>query len=207
LDPAHVGLYALGVMVAESLWQISNAAALALLPRVARTWENGGERGAAFTCSVLRQVFMLSSILALGIALLSPWVIPVVFGAAFQPSISVIWWLLPGTVALAVGKVMSADLTARGKPEYSSIFAAATLLVTVILDVILIPRMGIQGAALASSAAYLFDTGLIALVLRRHLDVSWKALMVPSRGDIAVYGNVWRRLQSGLAGYFVVARQ
>ena len=47
-DTAQVGLYAVGVLVAEGLWQIPHAAALALIPRTARTLNQGATQ---FTCT------------------------------------------------------------------------------------------------------------------------------------------------------------
>ncbi|HME13009.1 MAG TPA: polysaccharide biosynthesis C-terminal domain-containing protein, partial [Candidatus Acidoferrum sp.] len=193
LSTTDVGLYALGVIISEALWQLPNAAAVAILPRTARTLDKSGP---AFTSLVCRQVFALACISALVVAVLSPWLVPLVFGAKFAPSVAVIWWILPGTVALASAKVMSADLLARGMPEYSGIFAFVTLIVTVILDLLLIPRMGIRGAALASSLAYLVNSLLLAATLTRKLGVSWKALYVPSIAELAPYGQVWTRLVS-----------
>jgi O-antigen/teichoic acid export membrane protein len=121
-------------------------------------------------------------------------VIPAIFGEAFRASVPVIWWILPGTVALAVSKVMCADLLARGMPEYSSVFAFVTLIVTVVLDLLLIPRMGIQGAALASSVAYFTNSTLVAMVLKCKLGVSWRALLVPSVTEFVPYRQVWDRV-------------
>lgn len=190
LDPAQVGLYAIGVVVSESLWQIPHAAAVALFPRTARTIDRGA---AGFTCLVSRQVLLLACILGVIMALLSPVIIPAVFGARFSPSVAVIWWILPGTVALAVGKVMSSDLAARGRPEYNSVFALVSLAVTMVLDMVLIPRMGIRGAALASSAAYFVDAGLVAIALKHQLKVSWRMLLVPSSTELGSYPRLWRR--------------
>jgi O-antigen/teichoic acid export membrane protein len=193
LDPAQVGLYALGVVIAESLWQIPQAAAVALFPRTARTIGQGAEE---FTCFVTRQVLVLACLLGLLIALLSPVVIPLVFGVRFAPSAPVIWWILPGTIALALGKVMSADITARGKPEFNSMVAIAGGALTVILDFILIPRMGIRGAALASSITYFLEALLIGFTLKHLLKVNWKTLLVPSSSDLASYFVVWKRWRS-----------
>lgn len=195
LNPAQVGLYALGVVVSESLWQIPQAAATALFPRTARTIDRGATE---FTCAVIRQVFYIACLTGLGIAALSPLLVPLIFGAQFTPSVPVIFWILPGTVALAVGKVMCADLAARGKPEFSSIFAVVTLGITVILDLYLIPRMGIQGAALASSIAYATNATLIAITLKQQLRVPWKSLFVPSYAEFALYGQLWSRCKSSL---------
>jgi O-antigen/teichoic acid export membrane protein len=195
LHPAQVGIYAVGVVVSEGLWQIPNAVATALLPRTARTLDEGA---AEFTCLVIRQILVIATISGLAIALLSTVAIPLLFGPEFRPSVPVVWWLLPGVVALSLGKVISADLAGRGKPGLSSIFAIVALFVTITLDLFLIPRMGIQGAALASSVAYCVDSALLALALKRHLRVSWKTLLVPSYAELASFQLVWRRCKAWL---------
>ena len=74
--------------------------------------------------------------------------------------------LLPGVVLLGAGKVLTNDIAGRGYPHYNSIVAGLTLVITVALDLLLIPRMGILGAALASSAAY-SSTFLLSMMFYR----------------------------------------
>lgn len=195
LGPAEVGIYTIGVIVSESIWQIPQAAAVALFPRTARTVDRGASE---FTCLVSRQVLLLALLLGVALALTSPILIPMLFGARFRPAVAVIWWILPGTIALSLGKVMSADLAARGKPEYSSIFAFISLAVTILLDFALIPRMGIQGAALASSAAYFVDAALLAITLKHVLQVKWQSLLVPTAAEFGAYRQAWLRWRSWL---------
>jgi O-antigen/teichoic acid export membrane protein len=195
LDSTQVGFYAVGVLVTEALWQIPNAAGLALFPRTARTLNEGA---AEFTCFVLRQVLLVACVSGVALALLSPVVIPMVFGAQFSPSVAVIWWLLPGVIALSLAKVICSDLAARGKPEFSSIFAVVSLGVTVILDLVLIPRMGIKGASLASSAAYVVDAALLAIALKQVLRVSWRSFLVPTHADGAAYQMIWFQCKAWL---------
>lgn len=194
LGPSDVGVYALGVVVAEALWQVPQAAAVALFPRTARTEAAGS---AEFTCAVSRHVLFIASLIGVALAIAAPVVIPLIFGGRFRPAIAVVWWILPGTVALSLGKLMSADLAARGKPEFSSIFAIAALAVTVALDFLLIPRMGIRGAALASSTAYFIDSLLLALKLRQLLAVGWSDLVILKRSDLALYRRFWARYKHG----------
>lgn len=200
LSPAQVGFYALGVVISESLWQIPQAVAVALAPRTARTI---GEAGEQFTCFVTRQVFLLACTMAGIMALTSPLVIPLIFGARFGPSVPVIWWILPGTAAFAVGKVMAADLTARGKPEYNSMIAIATAALTVLLDFALIPRMGIRGAALASSITYFLQTFMIGTALKRVIKVSWRTLLIPAYSEIVHYRDAARRGKAWLTSAIV----
>jgi O-antigen/teichoic acid export membrane protein len=188
LDPAQVGLYALGVVISESLWQIPQAVATALFPRTARTIDDGA---GSFTCLVTRHVFFLACIFGLILALISPIAIPLVFGARFAPSVGVVWWILPGTVALAVAKVMSADISARGKPEFNSLSAFIALIVTILLDFTLIPRMGIAGAALASSLTYILEATIIAFALKHFLKAPWRLLFVPTFSELKSYRRLW----------------
>lgn len=192
LDSAQLGLYALGVVISEALWQIPAAAALALFPRTARTIEEGATE---FTCLIMRQIFLIATVGATAIAIGSWLFLPLVFGERFRPSIAVVWLLLPGTLALSLGRVGCSDLAGRRKSGYSSVFSITALAVTLALDLILIPRLGIQGAALASTAAYLTNTILILSALKYELKVTWKSLLVPTYAELASYPQAWSRFR------------
>ncbi len=193
LDPAQLGLYALGVVISESLWQFPQAVASAVCPRTART---GRDEATRFTCFVMRQVFFISCLGGAAIAVASPLVIPLVFGASFKPSVQVIWWILPGTVALSLAKVACSDLAGRGKNGYSSVTSLICFAITLGLDWFLIPRIGILGAALASSMAYTIDTVLILIALRHEVRTTWKDLLIPSYQEILSYRVFWQRFKA-----------
>jgi O-antigen/teichoic acid export membrane protein len=194
LDATQVGLYALGVMVSEAIWQVPGVVSVALCPRTARTVGAGAE---SFTSMILRQVFFITILAGLVIALIAPFIIPLVFGVRFAPSVAVIWWILPGTIALSLSKVICADLTGRGLNVHTAISSYVGLLFTLILDWLLIPKMGIQGAALASSVAYLCATAYLFIVIRRELKTSLKSLLVPSSADLRAYKTLWSSLHKG----------
>ena len=192
LNPTQVGLYALGVVIAEALLQIPAATALALFPRTARTIEEGATE---FTCLIVRQMLVIATAGAIAIAIGSWLFIPLVFGERFRPSIAVVWLLLAGTLALSLGRVGCSDLGGRGKGGYSSAFSITALVVTVALDLIMIPRLGIRGAALASSAAYVTNAMLILAALKYELKVTWRSLLVPSFAELASYQQAWSRFR------------
>jgi O-antigen/teichoic acid export membrane protein len=193
LNSTQVGLYALGVVISEALLQIPAAAALALFPRTARTIDEGATD---FTCLIMRQVLVIASMGALAIGIGSWLFLPLIFGERFRPSIAVVWLLLPGTLALSLGRVGCSDLAGRGKSGYSSVFSMSALAVTVALDLMLIPRLGIRGAALASSAAYFTNAMLILTALKYELKVPWRALLVPSYAEFASYPQAWSRFRA-----------
>jgi stage V sporulation protein B len=193
LDASQVGLYTLGVLVSEALWQLPGVVSVALFPRTARTVGAGANE---FTCMVLRQVFLTTGAAALVIAAVSPWAIPLLFGARYAPSVPVIWWILPGTVALSLGKVIAADLTGRSLNKHLPISAFIGFVITILLDLVLIPRMGIQGAALASSLAYLLATGYLFFVIQRELKTSGRNLLIPTRAEWLAYVRLWEAIRA-----------
>jgi len=178
-----VGIYSLGVIISEALWQLANAASTALLPRTARDPTGASSR---FTCLVIRQVLVITTAGAVVMGGLAPFVVPRVFGARFSGSVVAIWLLLPGTIAFAVGKVIAADLAGRHRPEIGSLVAAISMVVTVVLDFLLIPSLGIRGAAIASSVAYAFATFLGILMLHSVAHIKGRDLL-PRWGDLAYY--------------------
>lgn len=195
LDQSHVGLYALGVVISESLWQIPQAAAVALFPRTARTVEDGATE---FTCQTMRHVLLISLATGAALALASPLAVPLIFGARFGESVAVIWWILPGTIAHALTKIAASDLAGRYKFGYGSVFGLIALALTVALDVLLIPRWGIRGAAVASSAAYLTNAVLMLTALRHETQVTWRQLLVPRVEDWSRYQQAGRNVAARL---------
>jgi O-antigen/teichoic acid export membrane protein len=211
LNAVEVGIYAVGVTVSESLWQIPQAVATAIFPRTARTanssspapdgdWSSQRNASSSFSCLILRQVFLISCVSGALLALASPIAIPLFFGSRFADAVPVIWWLMPGTVALAMAKVCASDLAGRGKTTYASVAGFAALMVTVALDLVLIPRMGIRGAALASSCAYFTNGALLLGAVRYELKAKWRELLLPSRAELLRYvqalSDLWRRLST-----------
>jgi O-antigen/teichoic acid export membrane protein len=185
LSPAHAGLYSVSVAVSEILWLLPNAIGRVLFPRTAGSDPETANR---FTPLVCRQTVLASVVSAIVLAALARFLIPAFYGAEFAESIGPFLVLLPGVVMIALTRIIGNDLMGRGKPQHNSYAAAIAAVVTIVLDIVLIPRMGIIGAALASTIAY----GVAALaMLRWFLQFSGATLsevILPRYGD-------WRGLR------------
>jgi O-antigen/teichoic acid export membrane protein len=104
---------------------------------------------------------------AIPVALLTSPVMRLLYGAAFGPAVAPARVLLAGMLLAGASGVASAYLYGRGTPGLNSIVLGIGLVITVVLDVLLIPTHGAMGAAIASTAAYLStDAVLIGLLLR-----------------------------------------
>ncbi|HOS42343.1 MAG TPA: polysaccharide biosynthesis C-terminal domain-containing protein [Armatimonadota bacterium] len=132
------------------------------------------------------------------------------FGHRFAPSYLAMVLLLPGMVAMGLARVLGADIAGRGFPRYGALAAWITLVVTVLLDLLLIPRAlalpglpalyglgwGINGAAVASSAAYTVSLLVLTIAYRRLTGIALRDLFLPR---LAEFAELTGRLRS-LAG-------
>jgi O-antigen/teichoic acid export membrane protein len=108
--------------------------------------------------------------------------------------------LLPGIWFLGTGRVAGSNLAALGRPGLPAALAGAAAVVTVGLDLALIPMLGVYGAVIASVVAYTTYGVGSTLALSRVSRVSLRELLVPTRSDLRVYPAAASRLIAGLRG-------
>jgi O-antigen/teichoic acid export membrane protein len=104
-----------------------------------------------------RVVRVLIPILLVGMALLgavADWVIPTVYGSGFAGADEALLLLFPGLFALAVELVLMNHLAGEGSPPIVYLGPLAGLVVNFGANIFVIPRYGINGAAVMSSVGY-----------------------------------------------------
>lgn len=188
-----VGLYTLAVALGQMIWLVSRAAATVLLPNVAALQE-AATANANRTAQISRIAFGLSLISALGLTLFATPLVPLIFGAAFRPSVTPLLWLLPGIVAFSVANVIASYFAGIGKPRLNLYVALAGLAVTIVFDLLLIPTLGTAGAAIASTLSYSVSTAVIVWLFVRQSGVPVQQVLVPTREDLALGISLLRSL-------------
>jgi O-antigen/teichoic acid export membrane protein len=117
---------------------------------------------------------------------------------AFVPAVSVLGVLLPGVVAICITRVITSDLNGRGKPLVGTYIAGATAALGFVLYFWLIPKHGMQGAALASSIIYGFSAMLSLVYFVVHTRVGLSQMLIPRSSDfhryVELYGDLRGRL-------------
>jgi O-antigen/teichoic acid export membrane protein len=160
-----LGLYAVaaGTSFAPAVLPMSMAAsAFAMVEKDA---DRGRQASAA---TAIRRGILASALAAAGLALVTPILIPLLYGSAFAGAIGPTMILLGGSVAWGGQLVASQCANALGQPSYSSISEVTGVLVTIVGLVIFVPLYGITGAAVVSLAAYVIRLAVTLLLLRRE---------------------------------------
>jgi O-antigen/teichoic acid export membrane protein len=191
VNSSAVGLYAVGVSLSEGMWFIANSVGVVLLTNLTMSDE---ESAARMTPIVCRNTLLVTGLAAVGAAIVAPWFVPAIFGTEYEDSVLPFIWLLPGTVAAAGTKILAAYVFSRGKPLVNAQIGFATLIVTIVGDVILIPVFEVSGAAAASSAAYIVSLVLTAVAYRRLSGGSINDAVLPKRSDAPLYVDAVRSL-------------
>jgi O-antigen/teichoic acid export membrane protein len=185
-----VGFYSLSTSLAEKLWVPLNAVHAASAGRVA---ELPHEEAGPLAAKVSRSAVLLMLAMAVPLALVSPWLIPFLYGAEFSESVLPLVILLGGTVAFGVMIVLNNYIIGQmERPGLLSITAWAQLLVSVPLYVVLISVAGILGAAIASTATYVFAMLVTVVIFSRHSGISPFSALVPRASDFTDYMRVLR---------------
>jgi O-antigen/teichoic acid export membrane protein len=195
VSTAGVGLYSIGVSLSEGLWFIAHSVAIVLTTNLT-TLDEAYARGTMPI--VCRNTLLVTALASLAIGLVSPLAIPLVFGPDFEGSVVPFLLLLPGTVALAGTKILAAYVFSRGKPMLNAAIALVTLLVTIVGDLALLPLLGVEGAAIAASLAYVTSLTLTSIAYRRLSGGSILDALVPRPSDARFYVDGLRRALSRL---------
>jgi O-antigen/teichoic acid export membrane protein len=132
---------------------------------------------------LLRPALLSVWVAAVPLLFFSGPVIDVLYGHGFGSAVPQARVLLVGMLIGGGAGLASGYLYGRGRPGLNSIGLGVGLVLTVVLDILLIPAHGAMGAAMASTVAYLVaDTALVTMLLR----VSRRDVVAPAPANAAV---------------------
>jgi len=186
LSAAQVGIYSVAVRFSEILWIIPNALGIVIAQRAAsRSWEEVNR----ITASVTRLTLAIMAISCVAWAFLGKMLIPLFYGQAFSEAVDALLWLLPGTLLLGLWKNLLNDVVSRGYPLLKTLSSGAGVGATILFDLLLIPKYGIEGAAVASSIAYAIATLTVIIPYCKITKIQPTDLFLLRREDVAYVKN------------------
>ncbi|MCS0673436.1 flippase [Cytobacillus firmus] len=185
LNPAAVGLYGVAVSIAERLWIVSQSISSVLYPAISSSSDVDSKN--KLTSVISRNVLFFSIIAGIVFYFASDLIFRLLFGEAYADSSDILKMLLPGIILFSVDRILSNDLAGRGKPElnmYTSIFTVAS---NIILNILLIPKVGIAGAAISTSVTYSLSTLVKMFLFKRETGVSYSKMLLLQKEDLILF--------------------
>jgi len=162
--PAQIGFYSTATFMAETLWFIPGAVSLVLYSKLVT-----GERSGNITSGVLKYAFLSVVFTAIVLLVIAKPLIRFFYTDSFLPAFSPFIILLPGVIMLTIPKILSSHFAAvLEKPEITLKGRAIAVVFNIVLNILLIPRYGMYGAAFASSFAYTIESIFILVIFKKQ---------------------------------------
>ena len=175
-----VGHYLVGVNLAELTWWVPLALGTVLFPKASAMDSESNFEMSAVAC---RRTLVVTMLAGLGLLAVAPTAIPLVYGGNFVPSVTVFLILLPSGLLYTIHKVLGSSLSAHGMPQATLFAGLASLPLTVGLNVLMIPRWGITGAAIASDIAYAVNAAVILVLFVRASKLPLRKILLFNGSD------------------------
>lgn len=193
INPYAVGIYSAAVTVAERLWVVSQAISAVLFPRVSSMDSEDGKN--QLTSIISRNVLFFSIVGGIIFYLVSDLMVSILYGNSYMDSSVVLKLLLPGIILFSVDRILSNDLAGRGKPEINMNVSLFTVVSNILLNIMLIPEYGINGAAFATSFTYSLSSIIKVLIFYKETRTSVYKLLIIQKEDLRYYQNLWNKIK------------
>jgi O-antigen/teichoic acid export membrane protein len=180
---AAIGLYFIAVRLSEITAIMASSVADALMPEVAASQTDRAER---LLGRSLRLTLYTHLLLLVPLWIAAPFVLRQFFGESFLAATATLRILLLASVVLSAGGIMISGLRGFGHPGLSTIARLSSAVVTVVSLLLLLPRLGIVGAAVASLLGYGVTMLIAVFWLLRKRDLGIWGYLRPRREDIPV---------------------
>ncbi|HEY6291296.1 MAG TPA: oligosaccharide flippase family protein [Terriglobia bacterium] len=174
VGPRDLGLYVVAVALATSVSFFPQAAGMVTIATGSNV---SPEQARRIIARGFRVTLAALSVGCTLIFVLCPWLISLAYGPSYHAAVTACKILLPGTVALGLNQVLYDGARALERPALPSYAEGLSTAVTFVGLLLLLPRFGFLGAAIASTFAYTTSLCLMLSLSRSRLHLGLRELL------------------------------
>lgn len=170
LNPVEVGIYAVTVLLAQTLTLIPSAVQRVTAPATA-TLYGKGDIGAIrkIIYSTMKKAFLVSAAIALVLVIFGQFFISLFFTPEFLPAYIPLLVLLVGHTIFAPFMAIGSTLASIGKVNIPFKIHSICGVLNIVLNILLIPLFGIMGAAASTTITHIANFVIHMAVIERAL--------------------------------------
>lgn len=151
----ETGFYKAALVIAEFLWIVPQAVQMVFIHSSSELWSKNDLEGISTMASqATRYTLLFMLLLLFGIGALASDFIPLYFGAEFSAAVTPLLFLLPGVLGFGLARPIYAIAQGDGRLRILIIATGSAAVINLLLNLFLIPRYGMNGAAVATSIGY-----------------------------------------------------
>ncbi len=147
-----VGIFSIGVTIAEAIWIVSRSMSMVQFSNVLKSGDNSSTRNE--TSRIALASLVISSLCIAVIAPLPKQIFSFVFGEEFSGVGRIVLLLSPGILSIAFSNVLGNFLSATRNLNILVVKSAVGVIFTIVLSLLLIPKLQIDGACVVNSVSY-----------------------------------------------------
>lgn len=197
LGPVETAFYSLALRLTEVVLEIPQSIGLVLYPRLASAAPEEIYRLTAQTC---RRTLALTSVCAAGLALFGPWVIVLWYGADYASAGDPLLWAAVGAIAMSIYVIVTRAFTSQNRQRVNITAGVPALVLNVVLNSLLIPQMGIVGAALATAISYSIAGVILIAFYTSVSQTRVRDVLIANRDDLQFFWTMGKRSVHRLQG-------
>ena len=183
LPAADFGHYLVGISVYVSACSLVTLLGALVFPKMAAA-ENDAVRTEVLG-RYLRLAVALSVMGGIILIIVAPWLITLVYGRPYLPAAGVLQILAVGIAPTTSGYLLAQAFKAIGRPLTIAWAESISLATCAIALVILVPALGILGAAISVVLAHTAGCVVLAIAVRRQIHAALIPLFTPSASDVS----------------------
>jgi O-antigen/teichoic acid export membrane protein len=172
LGLAEAGLYSLAVKISQSVNVLVRGFQLAF-PPLAYSITDDDEARQAYSV-IVTWFAVLMAFVVTAIWLLAPWVVRIFAAPDFFPAVEAVGPVAAGTALYAVYMVLLVVLGRTGRTEFNFPATLAGVATNIVLNVLLLPPLGILGAGVALVCSYMVVLVLMFIFTQRLFPVPYE---------------------------------
>lgn len=181
MSPADLGYYVVAMSVAGGISLIASTLVPLAFPKIVSQATPEGKT--LVFGRYLRLVIFAAAASTIVLFVFATWIVRTLFGEAFAPADDLVRILVLGALALATKMTLYAGLKAQNRLLPISRTEIICLVVNAAALVVLLPRLGLTGAALAYAITQVMGAAIAAMAVSRTFETGMMALAVPTRAD------------------------
>lgn len=190
VSKAELGMFAAAISIMARTWMIVDTLNIALLPRTTR--DDAGHPALVAKCARLALWASLAALLP--VLVFAKPLVRVLLSPEFEGVAPLMWILAGGVLIRCYPKVLSAYFIGMGRPGINSVAIMIGLLINGVLMILLLPPLGLPGAALAVAIGYTVESLLLVGAFSRLSRVGIGRLIRIRRADVAELRGVLSRV-------------
>lgn len=176
----ELGLYSLAVNIINYVWMIPDAFKDVLFSKSAKSLDR---KNIMFSLQISLAFILMCFFCFI---IVGKFLIKIMYGIEFVGAYAAVVLLIIGALSMSIYKIIGVVLVSQGKRVVNFISLALSAGANIVLNYLMIPKIGMMGAAWASVISYTICAFILLFYFRMEFSFTLKELFIPSKHTVAM---------------------